>query len=126
MGLLDKAKKDWKAITSSVSHWAVEMTLTAPNNETAIITNLHTKHHLSVDQFGMPVNSKNAHISFFEDQVYEVNASYPIRNVNGEVSMARHLVSVSDSTGMVKNYVIERWHQDETLGVIICILGNYA
>lgn len=126
MGLLEKARKDWKAITGSTNHWAVDILLTAPTGETASFTNIHSKHHMSIDGDGLPVNGKNAHISFSESQIIDSNPLYPIRNIKGEVSMARHRASVMDSTGLSKQYVIERWHQDETLGVIVCILGNYA
>jgi hypothetical protein len=126
MGLKDLARIDWKKITGSKSQWADDITLTSPTLQTALITNLHTKHYLSVNELGVLVNGKNAHVSFSESQVTDANPLYVLRNAKGEVHMAGHKVTVKDSTGLDKTYVIQQWHQNETLGVIVCILGAYA
>jgi hypothetical protein len=130
MGLIDQARRDWKSITSDKDRgFAVEMLLTAPDGETATITNLHTKHHAAIDfSSGAPmkVNSKQAHISFSESQASDSNPLYVLRNADGEVYLQNHRVTVKDSTGLDKVYVIDQWWQNETLGVIVCILGDYA
>jgi len=69
------------------------------------------------------VNTKNAHISFSEQQL--IDALYPYRNTGDEVALFNHKIDVKDSTGNIKNYVIREWFPDETIGVILCILGDF-
>lgn len=124
MGLIAQAKADWQAITSNTDEWGVSMTLLAPTSETATIKGLHTKHHLGIDTEGRPVNTKNAHVSFSEKLL--TDAGYPVRNAAGEVYLKDHRVTVKDSTGNDAIYVIRQWFPDETIGVIVCILDDYA
>ncbi len=121
MGLIDQAKSDIKDITSNPDEFGVSITFTAPTNETATINGLHSKHHMSVNTEGIMINSKNAHISFSEELLTAKN--YPVRT-DGEVKLNNHKVSVKDSTGISKNYVIREGFPDETIGLITCILGS--
>jgi len=123
MGLIEQAQSDIKDITSNLDEFGVSMTFTAPTNETATVNGLHSKHHMSVDTDGNMINSKNAHISVSEALLTAKN--YPVRK-NGEVDFKDHKVSVKDSTGIIKNYVIREWFPDETIGLITCILGNHG
>jgi hypothetical protein len=122
MGLQEQAKADIEQITSNSDEWGVEMTLIAPDSSTVTITGLHSKHHLGVNNEGVRVNAKNAHVSFSEK--FLTDADYPVRNTAGEVNLKNHQVSVKDSTGMVWDYVIREWYPDETIGFIVCILGD--
>jgi hypothetical protein len=91
-----------------------DITLTTPDSNTVLnLKGLATKHWINFDTDGAPVNSKNAHICIPESDL-EI-ASYPARR-NGEVYLRNHLVSVKDSTGVLKNYVIKEWFPNETLG----------
>lgn len=124
MGLLDDIKADLVEITTDTEGFGAELTFTDPAGDvTATIAGLHTKHHISLDETGKPVNSKNAHISFVESVL--VAAGYEIRNSSGEVSLSGHKVAVADSTGEEKNYMIREWFPDEKLGLIVCILGDF-
>lgn len=123
MGLLETAKQDIQNFTSNLEGFGVEITLTAPTAEVAIVNGLHTKHHLGYNTEGVQVNTKNAHVSISEQLL--VDAGYPVRSASGEVNLTGHLVDVKDSTGLVKNYVIREWFPDETIGLIVCILGDY-
>lgn len=124
MGLVDQAKADIEQITSTTDDWAVSITLIAPTLETVTLTGLHTKHHLSIDvESGKQVNAKNAHISVSEK--FMTDALYPVRDLKGDVNLKNHRVRVKDSTGEVKDYVINQWFPDETIGLITCILGDY-
>ena len=125
MGLVAQAQADIKEITSNPDDFGVEITLIAPTSETAVIIGLHTKHHLGIDTDGLPVNSKKAYVSFSENTLIAANASYPIRNTNGEVELKNHRVKVKDSTGTLCQYVIREWFPDEEVGLIVCILGYY-
>jgi hypothetical protein len=124
MSLINQAKADIEAITSNLSEFGVEMTLTAPTSETATITGLHTKHHLGITTDGDMVSTKKAHVSFSEKFLTDLN--YPVRDENGEVNLTNHTVAVKDSTGNVCNYFFKQWFPDETIGLIACILDVKA
>lgn len=123
MGLIAQAKADIESITSNLDDFGVAITFESPANVTATITGIHTKHHLSVDTDGAPVSAKKAHISFSEKFLTDVN--YPVRNVDGEVDLKKHKVSVKDSTGVIKHYLVQTWFPNETIGLITCILEDY-
>lgn len=139
MGLLDRARQDAQRITANLNGFAVVMTFIVPGtNGLAVydetydesydgqltqktINGLHSKHHMQLDTQGQRENGKNAHVSFSESLM----TGYPIRDASGEVNMARHKVRVVDSTGTAITYVINQWYPDETLGLIVCILGDF-
>ena len=101
------------------------MVFTAPTGETATVYGVHTKHNTSIDQDGMRVNSPNVHVSVSERLLIE--QYYPVRNDKNEVVMAtdRHKVTVADSNGLEITYkVLECW-PDQTLGVLVMLLGAY-
>jgi hypothetical protein len=123
MGLVDRAKNDWQRFTSNPDEFGVSISIETPThtNQTNIV-GLATKHHIAIDPDGNLVNGKNAHVSFSEQLLTDV--SYPVR-VNNEVELLGHIVKWADSTGQIKQYVINEWYQDETVGMIVCILGDY-
>lgn len=123
MGLIDQAKQDIAQITSNANDFGVALKFTAPTGATASITGIHTKIHLAVDTDGLPVNSKQSHISFSEQFLQEL--SYPVRNATGEVSLRNHSVEVKDSTGVLKKYIIKQWFPDETIGLISCMAEDF-
>ena len=124
MGLIDQAKSDWQRFSADTNEFGIAINIETPTASQSVdIVGLHTKHHISFDTDGNLVNSKNAHISFSEQQLTDV--TYPVRNSNGEVYLQGHKITVKDSTGGNKVYLIHQWHQDETLGVILCFLRDY-
>lgn len=125
MSLLTVAKEAIERITANTNGFAVEITFTSQNGEdTATITGLHTKHHTAIDPTnGNLINSKNAHISFSESYLTDVD--YPVRNVSGELVLRNHRVSVADSTGTVKEYLVRENFADETVGFILCMLQDF-
>lgn len=121
--LLNKARRDVRRILLK-GGFSDEVTLTDPSSGLVIQTKaLNSKHHINFDTDGLPTNSKNAHICLDEQDLVDKN--YQTRNLNQEVSLFNHLVSVKDSTNLSKNYVITETFPDETLGLIVCILGDY-
>ncbi len=123
MSLVDQAKKDWQQITTdNVNGFGTPITLTAPDTTTLDIVGLATKHHIGIDDDGNVVNTKNAHISFSEKQL--IDGGYPTRDADGEVSLFGHKATWIDSTGTTITYVIREFFPDETIGVILCILGD--
>lgn len=126
MGLIDTINNDIKKITTDLSGFGVDINLTTPDDLTTVnFIGLHTKHHLGIDTEGNQVNTKNAHIAISEQELIDKSPLYPIRNANKEVDLKGHKVIVKDSTGVNKNYVIREWYPDETIGLIVCILGDY-
>lgn len=121
MGLIEQAKQDWQQITTDLDGFGVPIQLIAPDSTTLDIVGLATKHHIGIDTEGNLVNVKNAHISFSEQLL--IDAAYPYRT-NGEVSLYGHKAVWTDSTGAPKTYIIREFHPDETIGVILCILGD--
>lgn len=119
-GVLDWIREDIDMITTDLDGFGVEITFVAPTNEIAEVVGLHTKHHMSYDTEGRPVNTRTAHISVAESQLKAL--LYPVRNARGEVFMKDHKVSVKDSTGTLCNYKITDCLPDETVGMITCQL----
>lgn len=124
MSLIAQAQADIKQITSNSDEFAVDIKLINTSNENIEIQGLHTKIHLGVDTDGNMVNAKKAHISFSEDNVLALG--YSIRNAKGEVDLKKWKADVKDSTGVVKNYSIQQWFPDETIGLVVCILEDYG
>lgn len=124
MGFLtDQAKADIEQITSNLDEFGIAISLTSLTNVTVDVKGLHTKHHISIDTDDNLVNTKNAHIAISEK--FLTDAGYPVRNAAGEVSLFNHKVTVKDSTGLNKQYVIREFFPDETIGLIVCILGDF-
>jgi hypothetical protein len=71
----------------------------------------------------MIVNTRNAHINISEAEL--IAAYFPTRNGAGEVNIKGCVIKVADSTGIEKEYVITQAHPDETVGVLVCLLGDY-
>jgi hypothetical protein len=128
MGIIDQIIDDVASITSDAGAFGVSITLTAPNGQTATIVGTHTKHHLGVTEDGDMVNSRKVNIAFSEKVLIAANAIYPLRNGAGEVDMHKHKVSVKDSTGIAKTYIIHpgAWFPDEQCGLIVCILSVFG
>lgn len=123
MSLKERAKKDVERYSSNKdTGFADEIVLTAPDNTIVTLNGLHTKTYMGVNTDGVTVSSKKAHVSFSEK--FLTDASYPVRNTAGDVDLKNHKVDVKDSTGVVKNYVVEEWFPDEEVGFIVCILED--
>lgn len=124
MSLIDQIKQDIKDITSNSNDFGAQLVFVAPTLETATIFGLHSKHTMSQDTEGNRINSKNAHISFSEELLTELN--YPTRNAAGEFTLIGHKVTVMDSTGLSPTYKISENYPDETIGLMVCILKDYT
>lgn len=121
--LIDRAKADIRRISSNKSGgFGRDLTFLAPTGETAAIVGLHTKIKLQYDTLGNEVNTKKVHMSFSESLLTDL--AYPVRNVAGQVSLKGHKVTIADSTGTNCTYIINELYPDETIGLIVCILGE--
>lgn len=125
MGLIDKAKRDIERITSDLNGWAVALLFETPTGETAAISGRFTKITLPNEEpEGTSAATLQAHVSFSEK--FLIDLGYPVRNADGKVHMDGHLVTATDSTGTAERYLIRTWEPDETIGLIICMLGEYT
>lgn len=120
--ILDRARTDAKRYVTS-GGFETEIVISTPDNAVQLTLNGYSsKHFVSFDSDGNSISSKNAHICIDEDILTTNN--YPTRNSRGEVSLLNHRVSCADSTGDVKNYIVRENYPDESLGLIVCILGD--
>lgn len=122
--LLSRARRDADKIILS-GGFEENITLRSPDNPPVTLetTSLESKHWISFDDVGNQVNSKSVKVFLSEEDL--IQNSYPYR-VSEEVYLMDHLVSLPDSSGIVKNYVIKEWYPDETIGIITCILKDYV
>lgn len=121
--ILQLAKRDAKRFVTVGGFQETMMIKTPSGDKSVLLTGFATKHHLSFDSDGLPIDAKNVHVTI--DENLFVAAGYPVRNNRGEVALKGHLVSFPDSTGIVKNYIVNRLLPDEVLGLITLILGDY-
>jgi hypothetical protein len=125
MGILEMARKDALNYLTDLNGWAVSITFNPPGGSSITLSGLHTKHHLGINgETGQKVNTKQASVTVAEQDF--VNAGYVMRDASGEVSMRDHQVAVKDSTGVICNYVVREWFPDESLGIIVFILGDFT
>jgi len=125
MNFYTLAKNDFQSIVTNLNAWGKSIILTNPvTSQSVTAAGIHTKHHLGIDENGVPINTKNAHVTFSEPALIELG--YIVRNASGEVEMVGHLVTVADSNNNSIEYVIQEQFPDETVGLIVCILGDYA
>ena len=121
MNLLENARRDWLRL--SQADFAVNLTLISPADLTVQILGLATTHNVGIDpETGTTVNTKNSHCSFSEKLLTDL--SYPVRDTDGDVSIVGHEVKFKDSTGTERSYLIDEAFPDETVGFIVCILGD--
>lgn len=121
MNLAERANKDIRRITSDKNSMGIDIELISPSSMSITIQGIHTKIGLGVDSEGNMINSTKAHISFSEANL----GGYSIRDENGIVNLNGFKINVKDSTGLVKNYIMQSFFPDETVGLISCIIEGY-
>ena len=120
MDLLSQARKDTQTITQG--EFSTDITLDDGAGNLTTVKGLATKHHLGVDpDTGAAINAKNTHISISEQVL--IDEGYPVRT-NDEVAMKGRKVNYTDSAGVDAQYRIDEVWPDETLGLIVMILGD--
>lgn len=124
MGLLDQIRKDVERFVSNIGDFAVNATFTDNAYNNATISCLYTRHSTKIDGEGSPVNSKNASVCVSEQKL--LDAGYTTRNDENELDMYGHFVSFIDSTGVNKKCKIIEQLPDESVGLIVFILSDYA
>ncbi len=122
MSLLDQAILDTQAISEGV--FSSSVSFTAVSGETCTVQALANKIGRKISDEGVLVNSKNATVVVHENTL--TNAGFPVRNSQNEVAMNGTLVSVNDSSGVSKNYIVLETISDESVGLITLMLGDYV
>ena len=119
---LDRAIADMKRITQG--EFSREIILTTPDgSQSAIVRGLVSKHNLSIDpDTGVPVNSRNVHISVVESVL--IDAGYPTRDSNDEITLIGHKAEWVDASGNSYPFNINENMPSETTGLIVCTLGD--
>jgi hypothetical protein len=121
---MEQAQRDIERITQDLSGFGKAMVLIWPDGQELPIIGLHTKHHMAIDpETNLQINVKNAHASFSETPI--TLAGMSVRNAQREVSLAGFKIRAVDSAGLVWTYVVTSWFPDESIGLIVCILGDY-
>lgn len=124
MGLMEIIKQDIQDITSNINEFGVAITFTNPDNSQSIeVVGTASNHFMQFDfESGKNVNSQNTHVSVSE-QLF-IDAGYVIRNAEGKVSVKKHKVTWIDSTGVSGSYEVIEAIPDQSIGLIVFILGN--
>jgi hypothetical protein len=123
MGMIETAQADIKRIRTDPNGFTKSIFFRAPTSETATIFGMHAAIHMGTDTDGQVVNAKKAHVSISESALTDLG--YPTRNAAQEVDLKDHRVSVTDSTGITKEYIISETFPDEAVGLIVCFLKDF-
>lgn len=121
--ILKKARRDARKYITKGGYEENLILVSVDGLTTLNTTGWVYKVHSRYDTDGNLANTKVARICLDEDKLKEAN--YPVRNAEQEVYLRGHRVTAPDSTGVNKVYVIKEWLPDETLGLIVCYLGDY-
>lgn len=120
---INMVRRDSKRIVSG-SGWTIDIVLTDAGGTSYSVKATYKKHWSTMDNDGVPMRGKNATITVSEADL--ADKGYPVRNDSGEIDMANHTVNFADSSGDTSDYYIQNTLPDETLGIIVCILGDYT
>ncbi|MNQ44426.1 hypothetical protein D3C85_581810 [compost metagenome] len=100
-----------------------DILISNPDNTITVSTpGFRTKHWINYDNEGNSTDTKNAHVCVSESDL--VLKGITVRNNIQEVALKNYFVQVKDNTGILKKYVVRRNYPDETLGLIVLILGD--
>ena len=119
---LKQMQEDIRNITTG--SLAGEIKFTTPDNlYSAVCKGFVSKHNMSVDAAtGLPVNSRNAHVSVFESVLND--KGYKTRDYKDRVSLKDHMVTFT-LFDREMTFLIDNVMPSDTMGVIVCTLGSY-
>jgi hypothetical protein len=122
--ILSKARRDWQRFSQSSVN--TEITFETPDAVSNVtVLGIAMKIHLSLEQENREyINTRHAHVTVSEQLL--IDAAYPTRNTTtGDVDMLNHRITYTDSTGTARTYLIREVHQDETVGILVFVLGTF-
>lgn len=124
MNIIELARRDTQKITQNkASGFGWDIKLIAPNGTELDLIGLATKHNQGFDTDGNFVNSKNVHVSITTDQL--IAGNYPYIDAEGEINLSGHQVKAKFINDVEESYIVREFMPDETLGLIVIILGDY-
>lgn len=125
MSLQNRAKQDMQRFTADDSgFFAVSCVVKTPDElQTIAVKGLHTRHWMGVDPDGVAVHTVIASLGVSEQQF--IDGNFVIRDANDEVDLKGYLIDAPDANGVVKKYVLREVFPDESIGLLILILGEY-
>lgn len=124
MSLVERSRRDMQSITSKMSDFAVPAIFTDLSSEVAEVNVIHTKHNLGYTPEGVEMNVRTSSIAVSNTKVLEANADYSFLNAKSDVTYLGHSVTVPDSNGIQRNYIVSENYPDENLGLTVLILGQ--
>lgn len=120
--LLARARQDAKKIVTNLGFQS-DVFLINPLSMVFIqLKGLTSKHWIQFDTDGSPINAKNVHLNLVEEDIQALG--FETRGKNGNVKLIDYYVIVQDSTNVYKNYQVKEVYPNESLGLIVFILGN--
>ena len=120
--LLAQARKDAKHVVTKLGFQNDVFLINNLSMNFIQLKGLTSKHWLQFDSDGSPINAKNVHLNLIEKDIQELG--FETRGKNGNINLLDYYVIVQDSTNNYKKYQVKEVYPNESLGMIIFILGN--
>lgn len=120
--LLAQARKDAKHVVTKLGFQNDVFLINNLSMNFIQLKGLTSKHWLQFDSDGSPINAKNVHLNLIEKDIQELG--FETRGKNGNVNLLDYYVIVQDSTNNYKKYQVKEVYPNESLGMIVFILGN--
>lgn len=120
--LLAQARKDVKHVVTKLGFQNDVFLINNLSMNFIQLKGLTSKHWLQFDSDGSPINAKNVHLNLIEKDIQELG--FETRGKNGNVNLLDYYVIVQDSTNNYKKYQVKEVYPNESLGLIVFILGN--
>ena len=120
--LLAQARKDAKHVVTKLGFQNDVFLINNLSMNFIQLKGLTSKHWIQFDSDGSPINAKNVHLNLIEKDIQELG--FETRGKNGNVNLLDYYVIVQDSTNNYKKYQVKEVYPNESLGLIVFILGN--
>ena len=120
--LLAQARKDAKHVVTKLGFQNDVFLINNLSMNFIQLKGLTSKHWIKFDTDGSPINAKNVHLNLVEEDIQALG--FETRGRNGNVKLIDYYVIVQDSTNVYKNYQVKEVYPNESLGLIVFILGN--
>ncbi len=125
MSLKDQAKSQIHDILTNTDEWGETMTFEDEGSNTGSAAGLYIEHNSKLDEQGVVVIGREGRVTVTEEALTD-DAGLTVRDENGDVNMNNWKVTVTHQNGNSVKYRIEWWQPDESLGLIVCYLKDYA
>ena len=123
MNVRDLARRDWRSLLQS--SFDLDITITAPNSETATIKGLGTRITQEYDTDGQSIIGELTSVTINEAELSEANPAYPIRDTKGLVALNDHIVKFLDSQDVERSYKVKIVYPNNTVGIIRMECADY-